>query len=209
MVRTVEEFSLDAQHSAVVLPTNSVSMKGLLMTNPGHVDPGYRGPIHVTVINMGRRPYELRQGDRFLRALIFKLDGHVDTTAPRVTGNPINEQLLDTLSPDFLSVQTRAADAARVQVNAMSARAQLLQFVIPSVLTAIGVVATAIYNNNSIKTDFERRLHDIENVKVDARIQKLDADLQKLGNDFPTEKRLSSMEKQLQELAAQASQKGK
>jgi hypothetical protein len=163
----------------------------------------------VTVINMGRRPYELRQGDRFLRALIFKLDGHVDTTAPRVIGNPINEQLLDTLSPDFLSVQTRAAEAARVQVNAMSARAQVLQFVIPAVLTAIGVVATAIYNNNSIKTDFERRLHDIENVKVDARIQKLDADLQKLGNDFPTEKRLSSMERQLQELAAQANQKGK
>jgi hypothetical protein len=96
-----------------------------------------------------------------------------------------------------------------VQVNAMSARAQVLQFVIPAVLTAIGVVATAIYNNNSIKTDFERRLHDIENVKVDARIQKLDADLQKLGNDFPTEKRLSSMERQLQELAAQANQKGK
>jgi len=42
VLETKEEFALDSEHSAVVLPTSSVSMRGLLMTNPGHVDPGYR-----------------------------------------------------------------------------------------------------------------------------------------------------------------------
>src|SRR5262245_59218383 len=64
VIRTIESFKLSSAHTALVLPVSSVSLQGLLMTNPGQVDPGYEGHVYVTVINMGRQPYLLKRGDR-------------------------------------------------------------------------------------------------------------------------------------------------
>lgn len=53
VVRTIESFKLGDSHTALVLPVSSVSLQGLLMTNPGQVDPGYHGQLHVTVMRYG------------------------------------------------------------------------------------------------------------------------------------------------------------
>ena len=49
--------------------------KGLLMTNPGHVDPGYSGRLHLTVINMSRSDMVLRCKDAILTVIFYKLGG--------------------------------------------------------------------------------------------------------------------------------------
>jgi dCTP deaminase len=43
VIETRETINLPATVAAIGFPPSSVSMQGLLMTNPGHVDPGYSG----------------------------------------------------------------------------------------------------------------------------------------------------------------------
>jgi deoxycytidine triphosphate deaminase len=77
VLTTSEILNLPARIAGIGFPPSHVSIKGLLVTNPGHVDPGYEGPMHFTVINMGRQPYVLRVSDPICTLLLFELDSPV------------------------------------------------------------------------------------------------------------------------------------
>lgn len=199
VVRTIESFKLSDSQTAFVFPVSKVSLQGLLMTNPGQVDPGYDGPLHVTVINMGREGYRLEKGNRFLRAVIFNLDNPVTTPYVPKAGavTPITDELLQTLSPDFLSVSARGAAAAKKEIDSAMRTNALWQFAFPAVVAAIAACASAYITNWSLSEDFEDRIAGIEN-----RTKEVNAELRllKLEGDFPTEKRLNTLEGRLQSL---------
>ena len=73
IVTTLETLNLPSFVAGFGFPPSSVSFKGLLMTNPGHVDPGYAGVMRFTVINMGKDPYYLERGGRIVTLLLFCL----------------------------------------------------------------------------------------------------------------------------------------
>src|SRR5687768_6762724 len=54
VLETMEELRVPNEYAAIGFPPSHVSSKGLLMTNPGHVDPGYSGSMRFTVINMAK-----------------------------------------------------------------------------------------------------------------------------------------------------------
>src|SRR5687768_7061533 len=63
VVETMEVLHLPAHIGAFGFPPTSVSNVGVLVTNLGHIDPGFHGSIKFTLVNMGRKPYSLRRGD--------------------------------------------------------------------------------------------------------------------------------------------------
>lgn len=194
VIKTAESFKLDDRHAAFVFPASSVSIEGLLMTNPGHVDPGYVGPVHVTVINMGRAPFALQPGARLLRCLIYRLDDTVDS--PKTAGavaSPVTNELLQKLSPDFLSVNERTAQAAKREIDASVKRSQWMQFVVPALATLLGVVVSTI----SSTSRFDERIKSLEEAKALERLQKLES-------SYPTEKRLFELEAQLKAMREEA-----
>ncbi len=113
VVTTLERLKMSPNLAAIGFPPSHVSVQGILMTNPGHVDPGYDGPMHLTVINMGRDSFELRIGDPIVTVLFFKLDA--DVTAGYSTRNPdpLPDPDVNKLSRDFVSVEKRAKKIAR------------------------------------------------------------------------------------------------
>lgn len=183
VVRTAETFCLDGSHSAVVFPASSVSLKGLLMTNPGHVDPNYSGHLHLTVINMGREPFPLKIGDRLLRTMVFELHR---STAMTVSGSdPLGEELLERLSPDFLDVNERVDAAAKKAIDAADRRTALRQAVMPvtvAIVTAALTVGTSYF---SLKDKFDERIARLEVANKDlnaaVRFEQLDAKLKQVG----------------------------
>lgn len=109
VVRTAETLQLPGNIAAVGFPpSTAVSLAGLLTTNPGHVDPGYHGPLHLTVINMGHENFTLRRGERIMRLMLFQV---VAGAVLPPAASPISEELLGKLSPDFLNVRDRVAQA--------------------------------------------------------------------------------------------------
>jgi len=102
---------------ALGFPPARLSIHGVLMTNPGQIDPGYQGHLHLTVINMSKEPLPLNRGERIIRLILAKLDAapRADYQArhPGMPTTPINDELLQELSIDFLNVDQRTSDAVK------------------------------------------------------------------------------------------------
>lgn len=53
-ILTLEEVNLPKYLCGTVFAINKLSSRGFLILNPGHIDPGYSGPITVCVINLSK-----------------------------------------------------------------------------------------------------------------------------------------------------------
>ncbi len=75
VVELHEEITLPADIGGILLPKNGhFASKALLITNFGHVDPGFHGFLKCTVINFGHDEYMLEAGTPIACLLLFKLD---------------------------------------------------------------------------------------------------------------------------------------
>ena len=157
VVRTKELIALGLDLAGVAFPASNVSLAGLLMTNPGHIDPGYHGHLHVTVINMGKDPYCLRPGGRLMRSLFIKFE---EPAKKSYLGgsNPIDEELLSRLSSDFLDVEDRARKVAERAVAKADFVSRALQIAVPVVVAIIGIYGTWVAASGK----FDERLGRLE-----------------------------------------------
>jgi dCTP deaminase len=190
VIRSAEEINLDMDHAGIAFPAAAVSLNGLLMTNPGYIDPGYVGHLHVTVINMGRQTYVLRRGDSILRCLFFHLDSTATIVYP-TRASPITSELLERLSADFMNIRDRATAAAKKEIDQTELRTKLLQIGLPVLITALGFLGT-IY---VARRDTETRLTKLELTIPSA--QQLDSRMTKLEALLPLEQRVRSIEENL------------
>src|SRR6266481_1005052 len=68
-----EELKMPDNFLDIGFPPSKVSVQGILMTNPGQVDPGYEGRLRFTVINMGSQDFVLREGDVIVSLILMEL----------------------------------------------------------------------------------------------------------------------------------------
>jgi deoxycytidine triphosphate deaminase len=117
VIGTKERVNFPNNIAAFGFPPSTLSTRGILMTNPGHVDPGYRGHLHFTLINMGRHTFALDNSQVVVTLLIVALEtpapfgyselhSHIQILQPRSSD-------LDALSHDFLDFESRAQKIAQ------------------------------------------------------------------------------------------------
>lgn len=186
IIATKESIHLPANYAGFGFPPSDVSSRALLMTNPGHVDPGYKGTLQFTVINMGRGDYVLRSKDRIVTMLIFKLNAAVATdygarnSSPTPTNLPaptISQAKIDLLSPDFVDVRKRATDIARQTLGYATIVGTVLAVILGWAFTQIDKRAEGI-------DDLQTRLTRVEVMNIS------------LARDLQTAK--EQLEKQMQ-----------
>ncbi len=111
VVTTLERLKLPSRISGFGFPPSHISELGLLMTNPGHVDPGYTGRLRFTVINVGKADFSLRRGDPLVTLLLFETDAipNKDWVQRHPTPKPdVPEQSrINRLSRDFIDLESR------------------------------------------------------------------------------------------------------
>ena len=156
-----QTLALPGTIAGLALPKSRVAFRGILITNPGHVDPGYRGPLRFTVINMGRENYSLRKGEPIAKLLLFHLEKKptkdwFERANKKAAEKPTKEDL-HRLTRDFLNVESRASAEANSQIAKMG---------FPVVfITTVWVVLLGFALN------YVSTRHDAE---VDARLSKLE-----------------------------------
>lgn len=187
IIETREEISLKANLAGFGFPPASLSRSGLLMTNPGHVDPGWSGRLSFTMINMGRDTVSLRAGDALVTLLIFRFDDPVakaynerenDTDAK---SSSLSE-VLNELSPDFANFTSRAENLARAEVKNQRLSLELRKIYIPVVVTLATTIAAFFIGNitNVFSIATEGFVEgEVANVRspLDAKIEELQSDL--------------------------------
>jgi len=80
---TLEEVNLPSSIAATAFPINSQSREGFMVLNPGHVDPGFRGPLSVKAINLRKAPLTIGREDKVFTIIFEKLPKET----PEYTGN--------------------------------------------------------------------------------------------------------------------------
>ena len=123
VVRTLEECNLPSNIGAIGFPPNTISAEGILMTNPGHVDPGFKGRMTFTVINMSEVDFHLLKKDKIVTLLFFWLRQGVarDLGERLADGGEVGVgadsvgKLLGALSPDFLGITAKVKAAAETE----------------------------------------------------------------------------------------------
>jgi len=72
-VYTLEELRLPNDVAATAFAINSQSSRGLLVLNPGHIDPGYQGPLTVTAVNLTTNPLPIEGGSPIFTVVFQRL----------------------------------------------------------------------------------------------------------------------------------------
>ncbi len=192
IVQTKEKLEFPNNLAAIGFPPTSVSSQGLLMTNPGHVDPGYSGRMKFTVINMGRQPYRLKSGEIIVTLLIFRLNPPaIKSYTERNPGinTDVTHTHLTKLAADFLDVERRAEDVAKKSER--SARWVGIGVPVAVALIALGAsIYSTYYSAVTRMNEFDKKLVEIK-AALDKDISNLDhkLDRQRL------EKRIEELER--------------
>ncbi|MEL0438456.1 dCTP deaminase [Phycobacter sp. K97] len=154
IVETQQTLKLSNQISAFGFPPAHLARKALLMTNPGHIDPGYEGKLTFTVINLGRETIYLDRSDIIVTLLLFRLEGegakhgYADRRAdqPKKTEEgrrKSRSRLLNTLAPDFGDFTQRMEIAAEKAVNRTLAREEMKKYWVSAAAVAVAAIVSA------------------------------------------------------------------
>lgn len=131
IVTTLEELVLPNDIAGLAFPPSRVSFQGLLMTNPGHIDPGYTGKMHLTVINMAKERYILRSNEMIITLLLVQLSGDPKSSWRQREGGKGSKSLtqddIDRLSADFIDVENRAKTIAQEIADKAIAKSEISQ----------------------------------------------------------------------------------
>jgi deoxycytidine triphosphate deaminase len=150
VITTLEECHLPSDLASIGFPPNSVSSKGILMTNPGHIDPGYDGPLTFTVINMGEENYMLVRGDKIVSLLFFSLNPPASKNLrEREKDLPKTskvESLLAVLSADFLNISGRVREAAATEEQ----KTRRLSLFVPILISVAAIIGSAMFIRGEI-----------------------------------------------------------
>lgn len=76
-VITLEEVNLPLEICGTVYSRNNIALEGILALNAGHVDPGYKGPIVIRLINLKATPWTLHLGNAIF-TITFQTVDHVE-----------------------------------------------------------------------------------------------------------------------------------
>lgn len=169
IVETQQSLHLTPTLAAFGFPPARVSRYGLLMTNPGHVDPGYNGTLKFTVINMARSDYTLRRGESIVTLLFFQLadapQAHWGQRNPGVNATGVEPGVYSQLSRDFLDVKKRAeavADQVESKSNRRTAWVGGVAAVVVAVIGTVQVFGVGGLASNDRVHDLERRVDVLE-----------------------------------------------
>ncbi|MDX6560071.1 MAG: dCTP deaminase [Blastocatellia bacterium] len=90
---TMEELDLPADVAATAFALNAMSSQGILVLNPGHVDPGYKGPLTVRAINLRATPKAIDVGTRIFTVIFERLPRRTSRPYPPIPGDKEDREL--------------------------------------------------------------------------------------------------------------------
>lgn len=202
IVLTQEEIKMPPGLVALGFPPSKVSVQGILMTNPGQVDPGYEGPLRFTVINMGSGDFVLQKGNTIVSLVFFSLtsDSTKDWLARHSgeKGGPITWKNLNQVSSDFVNVEVRASkiaqdavDKADTKMKAADVRIRNLQIWVPVLAGIVTLVLSGLISllQPSWKEPLQKVQQDVAVLQAEKDVNQITKRIQDLQDQITTLKK--------------------
>jgi deoxycytidine triphosphate deaminase len=210
-VSTIEKFALANDFAAIVFAPARLSRKGIVVPDIGHIDPGFDGSLRMTLINMGRDPYELRHEDTVATVLLFKLDKKCESgLCERKGRQPYAGGLDDVrhLAPDFLNISGTTKLTAKQEAERLfgtSGWRYVLYSVFAPILIGIAVAfvgywAQVQYGLESFKVRMEAKVDSLDKA-TDAQKELLHMQADYARSEAETNSRFAEMQRQIDQFS--------
>jgi deoxycytidine triphosphate deaminase len=198
MIRTKEKITLPDDIGGICFSPSRLALKAVLITNMGHVDPGYSGHLHFTAINMGKEPFTFRGNDIVCTMIFFQLRNSVppfgsehfttvNNGASQIQIPTVVANYFPKLAKDFVDVTKRAQTIAKKEID----DAKLWQIGIPLLIALLTLIAGFVqtYYNNPLEKDVSQLKSKIEILESKQNYEPRIIDLEnKLAKDKKTGK---------------------
>lgn len=159
-ILTHEEINLPDDVFATAFAINSMSSKGLLVLNPGHVDPGFKGPLSVRALNIRKTDLPLYVGKEIFTVIFHRLSKQTKPYEGNITDrkqreDKYNEAAIELTPKTIFEMMAESRDGpfpSRHEVEAMI-RKQILAW-IGAIAAVIGAVLAgfSVFNPSSPAT---------------------------------------------------------
>jgi dUTPase len=145
-VVTKEEICLPSDFAGIMTAkSGGVAERGILITNTGQVDPGFRGPLRYAVMNMGAEGFALERGHSITKLMLFKLSSPASPNWNEKVGHSSpatpSRANLASLGEELLNIQRRAEKTARkavqIELSNWGLRSVALGFIAAVVIAVI------------------------------------------------------------------------
>ncbi|MDX9854573.1 MAG: hypothetical protein RBS81_12390 [Tenuifilaceae bacterium] len=171
---TLEPVTLPNDICGTVFPINSLSSKGLLILNPGHIDPGYSGPISICAINLSNEIIRLSLKNEIFTIIFDKLEESTDSytrnnSAARIDyENDFYRKRASKLSPsifDLITINEYIPHLREQIMSVIKEKTNNFLKIFFYILVGIATIFGAIYAIRSTSNN------KVENLEQELRIQ--------------------------------------
>jgi dCTP deaminase len=200
VVDTVETLNFPSDIAAFGFPPTTISNRAILMTNPGHIDPGFKGKLSFTLINMGREPYSIKTGMIIATLLVIKLTSSPtkDFTQRNPAfrhAEPTNLELYR-LGRDFLDLDQRTRKAAETivrQENLQTSRLGILLTVLAAILGAALAFGGAWLQSGEAIAELKGKVSALENqATIESRLKDVETKVGSLSSNVNKNSNISN-----------------
>jgi len=180
---TLEEVNMPKYLTGTVFAINSLSSTGFLILNPGHIDPGYKGPISICAINLSSQIQPLYLKMKIFTIIFDKLESNAEgyKNLPEKTRKEFEISFLkdraSKLSSSFIDLITLNQhipnfkdQIEKVIKEKMNKTLEWSLKIIGSIVAILGLTyaVTTFYNNNENKKLKENN----QNLNLQLQLQK-------------------------------------
>jgi len=168
-ILTLEELTLPNDMIATAFAINQQSREGLMVLNPGHVDPGYRGPLTVKAMNMQKVPLAISIGDRIFTVIFQRLPKPTEpyrTTESREkrekTLNKIDVEKAPKGLSEILTIHeecpfTTKGEVQDIVIKHWMSWATMILAVLAVIIAALAIVLTWSSSRDTAKSGVQER----------------------------------------------------
>lgn len=208
---TKEKLELDNKHCGLITIPARISRNGIIVPDVGHIDPGFEGELRMTLINMGRDPFELEEGNVVATVLLFDLGAPVGVGLKDRQGQqPYESGLTDIvhLSADFLNIKETVEKEASAAVKRVTGEAGFKwAFIRWGTPILLGLLATFVSyylvfedRLSAVEVDTKILLQGEDTSEIRDRISILEAEIGQSKELKNVVERLDNMEQRITEL---------
>lgn len=186
-----ENFKLSTKLAGIIFPKNDLSKNGIIMTNPGHIDPGYIGIISIYLVNMSKVAFPISLDMPTVRLLVFNTTSDTSGFAngPVTT---IEDDQLSRMDKDFAGINARISK--RVSFLITKWAMGILTIILAIIALIISVVPISaqyatqrLIKSNDLETIVKQQQKEINNLKDTISSLQL-----KKSNESDNHKRISN-----------------
>ena len=176
VIQVAELFNMPAEVGGVIFPPNSMSKSGIIMTNPGHIDPNFIGRISVYLVNMGKKTVRLKRGEKVATLLLFDISGRPEFISDLI-GHGVDKDQVMSLSSDFANIEGRLPKLISKYMKSRVLRWGGLCIGILGLLLVVFPIVTKYYfDNHFVSSEIKLVENKIESNKklIESLISKID-----------------------------------